>query len=159
MVTILQISALHVILYCRYNFTLLHTSLFFCFLFFPQPLKALRASAGTSQPVLSIEQVQTVFYQLPELLDLHTEFYNSLRAKLGMYLDLELGLPLQMHHENLDLSVGDLFMKFVSLCFSHPCLCSWPFESAIALHIETLTMNGKLALVILVITGSESKYL
>ncbi|MCI4377286.1 hypothetical protein PGIGA_G00201950 [Pangasianodon gigas] len=78
------------------------------------PLKALRASAGTSQPVLSIEQVQTVFYQLPELLDLHTEFHNSLRAKLQLYLDLELGIPLQLRHENLDLSVGDLFIKFVS---------------------------------------------
>ncbi|TSL41021.1 Active breakpoint cluster region-related protein [Bagarius yarrelli] len=73
------------------------------------PLKALRASAGTSQPVLSIEQVQTVFYQLPELLDLHTEFYSSLRAKLQMYLDLEPGLPM-----DLDLFVGDLFIKFVS---------------------------------------------
>ncbi|KAG7330319.1 hypothetical protein KOW79_006541 [Hemibagrus wyckioides] len=78
------------------------------------PLKALRASASTSQPVLSIEQVQTVFYQLPELLDIHTEFHSSLRAKLELYLDLEPGLPLIQQHENLDLSVGDLFIKFVS---------------------------------------------
>ncbi|GAA6106727.1 active breakpoint cluster region-related protein [Tachysurus ichikawai] len=78
------------------------------------PLKALKASAGTSQPVLSIEQVQTVFYQLPELLDLHTEFHSSLRARLKLYLDLEPGLPLELKNENLDLSVGDLFIKFVS---------------------------------------------
>ncbi|XP_060777929.1 active breakpoint cluster region-related protein isoform X2 [Neoarius graeffei] len=78
------------------------------------PMKALRASAGTSQPVLSIEQVQTVFFQLPELLALHTEFHSNLRDKLQLCLDLELGLPLQLHHENHDLSVGDLFIKFVS---------------------------------------------
>ncbi|KAI5625834.1 active breakpoint cluster region-related protein-like [Silurus asotus] len=78
------------------------------------PLKALRASAGTSQPVLSIEQVQTVFYQLPELLDIHTEFHRNLKAKLQFYLDLEPGLPLQLSNENLDMTVGDLFIKFVS---------------------------------------------
>lgn len=101
------------ILYTIY-WTLLYSSLS---LSFSQPLKALRASASTSQPVLSIEQVQTVFYQLPELLDIHTEFHGSLRAKLELYLDLEPGLPLIQQHENLDLSVGDLFIKFVSFFF------------------------------------------
>ncbi|KAF5902463.1 active breakpoint cluster region-related protein-like, partial [Clarias magur] len=78
------------------------------------PLKALKASAGTSQPVLSIEQIQTVFYQLPELLDLHTEFHNSLKAKLQLYSDLDPGLPMQLRSENSDMSVGDIFIKFVS---------------------------------------------
>lgn len=93
---------------------------------FSQPLKALRASAGTSQPVLSIEQIQTVFYQLPELLDLHTEFHNSLKAKLKLYSDLEPGLPMQLRHEDIDLSVGEIFIKFVSLLFLR--LCSISFE-------------------------------
>ncbi|XP_072543649.1 active breakpoint cluster region-related protein [Salminus brasiliensis] len=75
------------------------------------PMKALRASAGTSQPVLSIEQVQTVFYQLPELRDLHRDFHSSLKAKLQS-VDLEKGLPDQLQH--LQVSVGDLFLKFVS---------------------------------------------
>ncbi|KAI4897053.1 hypothetical protein NFI96_011402 [Prochilodus magdalenae] len=70
------------------------------------PMKALRASASTSQPVLSVEQVQTVFYQLPELRDLHREFHSSLKAILQS-VDMEQGLPLQ-----LQLSVGDLFLKF-----------------------------------------------
>lgn len=58
-----------------------------------------------------------MFYQLPELLDIHTEFYSSLKAKLKIYFDLELGLSLQSHQETHGLSVGDLFIKFVSLCF------------------------------------------
>ncbi|KAL0188410.1 hypothetical protein M9458_015509, partial [Cirrhinus mrigala] len=48
-------------------------------------MKALKAAAGTSQPVLSTEQVQTVFYQIPELRDLHKDFYTSLRARLQPY--------------------------------------------------------------------------
>ncbi|XP_066537647.1 active breakpoint cluster region-related protein isoform X2 [Hoplias malabaricus] len=75
------------------------------------PMKALRASAGTSQPVLSIEQVQTVFYQLPELRDLHQTFHGSLKAKL-QFVDVEQGLPVQLQHTHL--SVGELFLKFVS---------------------------------------------
>ncbi|KAL6490773.1 hypothetical protein MHYP_G00011180 [Metynnis hypsauchen] len=77
------------------------------------PMKALRASAGTSQPVLSIEQVQTVFYQLPELRDLHREFHSGLRARLQS-VDMEPGTPVQLQHRDLQLSVGDLFLKFVS---------------------------------------------
>ncbi|KAL7875859.1 hypothetical protein AOLI_G00108220 [Acnodon oligacanthus] len=77
------------------------------------PMKALRASAGTSQPVLSIEQVQTVFYQLPELRDLHREFHSGLRARLQS-VDMEPGIPVQLQHRDLQLSVGDLFLKFVS---------------------------------------------
>lgn len=124
----------------------MHTSLQFSFFSFSfsQPLKALRASAGTSQPVLSIEQVQTVFYQLPELLDLHTEFYSSLKAKLQLYLDLDLGLPLQLCHENLDLSVGDLFIKFVSFFF--PCSFSRHFVSVREPLTEQLIMNGEVGL-------------
>ncbi|CAB1345228.1 unnamed protein product, partial [Coregonus sp. 'balchen'] len=47
------------------------------------PMKALKATAGTSQPVLSSQQVQTVFYQVPELRDLHRDFYTGLRDRLG----------------------------------------------------------------------------
>uniref|UniRef100_A0AAQ4PGT3 Si:dkey-33c9.6 n=1 Tax=Gasterosteus aculeatus aculeatus TaxID=481459 RepID=A0AAQ4PGT3_GASAC len=41
------------------------------------PMKALRASAGTSQPVLSSQQVQAVFYQVPEIRDMHQSFYSG----------------------------------------------------------------------------------
>ncbi|XP_007242069.2 active breakpoint cluster region-related protein isoform X1 [Astyanax mexicanus] len=78
------------------------------------PMKALRASAGTSQPVLSIEQVQTVFYQLPELRDLHREFHSSLKAKLQA-VDLDQDVSVQMQQNtDFQVSVGDLFLKFVS---------------------------------------------
>ncbi|TMS02273.1 Breakpoint cluster region protein [Larimichthys crocea] len=47
------------------------------------PMKALWASAGTSQPVLSSRQVQTVFYQVPELRDMHQSFYTGLKERLS----------------------------------------------------------------------------
>ncbi|XP_076843460.1 active breakpoint cluster region-related protein isoform X2 [Brachyhypopomus gauderio] len=78
------------------------------------PMKALRASAGTSQPVLSLEEVQTVFYQLPELRDLHREFHSGLRAKLQSFMDLEQNLPMHLCESAFQLSVGELFLKFVS---------------------------------------------
>ncbi|XP_039602837.1 breakpoint cluster region protein-like [Polypterus senegalus] len=67
------------------------------------PIKALKATACTSQPVLTEQQIQTVFFQVPELLDLHRAFYESLKERV------ELG-------ESSD-SVGELFQKMVSqLC-------------------------------------------
>ncbi|XP_066578626.1 active breakpoint cluster region-related protein isoform X2 [Amia ocellicauda] len=64
------------------------------------PMKALKATACTSQPVLSNQEIRTVFYQVPELRDLHRDFYNSLRERLGPG---ELQTP-----------VGDVFQKMVS---------------------------------------------
>lgn len=91
-----------------------------------QPMKALKAAAGTSQPVLSTEQVQTVFYQIPELRDLHKDFYTSLRDKLQpdevvdsgsqQGLESEEAPVVQLCHREDHLCVGDLFYKFVS-CF------------------------------------------
>lgn len=73
-------------------------------------MKALRASAGTSQPVLSSQQVQTVFYQVPEIRDMHQSFYSGLKARLtepGPGQDGEI-------YTAFDLMVGDLFLKMVS---------------------------------------------
>ncbi|XP_042582973.1 active breakpoint cluster region-related protein [Cyprinus carpio] len=88
------------------------------------PMKALKAAAGTSQPVLSTEQVQTVFYQIPELRDLHKAFYTSLRAKLQpdevmdpgsqQGLEREEDPVTQLCHREHNLCVGDLFHKFVN---------------------------------------------
>ncbi|KAG5852049.1 active breakpoint cluster region-related protein [Anguilla anguilla] len=72
------------------------------------PMKALKASAGTSQPVLSAQQVRTVFFQVPELRDLHTEFYTALKARLEP-------APGQEPQGGAQPSpVGDLFLRMVS---------------------------------------------
>ncbi|KAG7464631.1 hypothetical protein MATL_G00167630 [Megalops atlanticus] len=75
------------------------------------PMKALKAAAGTSQPVLTSQQVQTVFFQVPELRDLHHEFYTGLSARLepqeGQRPGLELG-------GSQPPPVGDLFLRMVS---------------------------------------------
>ncbi|KAJ8254782.1 hypothetical protein GJAV_G00197290 [Gymnothorax javanicus] len=72
------------------------------------PMKALRAAAGTSQPVLSAQQVQTVFFQVPELRDLHEEFYTALRTRLQPDLGQEPTGSAQPP------PVGDLFLRMVS---------------------------------------------
>ncbi|KAK7909801.1 hypothetical protein WMY93_014485 [Mugilogobius chulae] len=86
------------------------------------PMKALRASAGTSQPVLSTQQVDTVFYQVPELRDLHQNFYSGLKMRLTGHLD-HLQQPEhdagQNHSSETDargfeLTVGDIFLKLVN---------------------------------------------
>ncbi|XP_031441073.1 active breakpoint cluster region-related protein isoform X2 [Clupea harengus] len=56
------------------------------------PMKALKATAGTSQPVLSCQDIQTVFFQVPELLALHRDFYQSLKARLEGATELGEGL-------------------------------------------------------------------
>ncbi|XP_026209151.1 active breakpoint cluster region-related protein isoform X2 [Anabas testudineus] len=80
------------------------------------PMKALRASAGTSQPVLSSQQVQTVFYQVPELRDMHQSFYSGLKARLSVHsqTDPSPGENREMGDASFELTVGDLFLKMVN---------------------------------------------
>ncbi|XP_014854171.1 PREDICTED: active breakpoint cluster region-related protein-like isoform X2 [Poecilia mexicana] len=80
------------------------------------PMKALRASAGTSQPVLSSQQVQTVFYQIPELKDIHQSFYSGLKARLGSHTPLDVGSGQETvtSCSNSELEMGDLFLKLVN---------------------------------------------
>ncbi|XP_038150788.1 breakpoint cluster region protein isoform X3 [Cyprinodon tularosa] len=79
------------------------------------PMKALRASAGTSQPVLSGQQVQTVFYQVPELRDAHHTFYSGLKARLSAYSHAEISSSEEtVMCRNPELEVGDLFLKMVN---------------------------------------------
>nr|XP_043877733.1 active breakpoint cluster region-related protein isoform X3 [Solea senegalensis] len=80
------------------------------------PMKALRASAGTSQPVLSSQQVHTVFYQVPELRDMHQSFYSDLKARLNAHChtDPASGEQRDMNHTDSELMVGEVFLKMVN---------------------------------------------
>ncbi|XP_069563754.1 active breakpoint cluster region-related protein [Brachyistius frenatus] len=80
------------------------------------PMKALRATAGTSQPVLSSQQVQTVFYQVPELREVHQSFYSGLKERLSAHSRAELG-PDEgggRRGSDYELMVGDLLLKMVN---------------------------------------------
>ncbi|XP_033839909.2 breakpoint cluster region protein [Periophthalmus magnuspinnatus] len=90
------------------------------------PMKALRASAGTSQPVLSAQQVENVFYQVPELKQLHHDFYCGLKTRLTAHSELEQeqepasdrkyssDAERETKHKGFELTVGDLFLKLVN---------------------------------------------
>uniref|UniRef100_A0A8C9W031 Si:dkey-33c9.6 n=1 Tax=Scleropages formosus TaxID=113540 RepID=A0A8C9W031_SCLFO len=78
------------------------------------PMKALKASASTSQPVLSSQQVETLFYQVPELRDLHRDFYSRLRDRLGLRSDLQPDQDKPQGQGATHPPVGDLFLKMVS---------------------------------------------
>ncbi|XP_041926440.1 breakpoint cluster region protein isoform X2 [Alosa sapidissima] len=78
------------------------------------PMKALKATAGTSQPVLSCQDIQTVFFQVPELLVLHKDFYQGLKARLEGAVEQDEDLGSELHQGAYQFSVGDLFQKLVS---------------------------------------------
>uniref|UniRef100_A0A4W5RNX9 BCR activator of RhoGEF and GTPase n=1 Tax=Hucho hucho TaxID=62062 RepID=A0A4W5RNX9_9TELE len=63
------------------------------------PMKPLKAAATTSQPVLTIPQIETIFFKVPELYEVHKEFYDSLLPRVQQW----------SHHQR----VGDLFQKQV----------------------------------------------
>lgn len=77
-------------------------------------MKALWASAGTSQPVLSSQQVQTVFYQVPEIRDMHHSFCLGLKARLSAHCQARPGDERETNRSGFELLVGDLFLKMVS---------------------------------------------
>nr|XP_014353913.1 PREDICTED: breakpoint cluster region protein-like [Latimeria chalumnae] len=63
-------------------------------------MKPLKAAASTSQPVLTNQDIQIIFFQVPELYDIHTEFYEGLKQRIGQ--------------EDPQDSVGDLFQRLVN---------------------------------------------
>lgn len=65
-----------------------------------QPMKPLKAAATTSQPVLTSQQIETIFFKVPELYEIHKEFYDGLLPRVQ-----------QWSHQQ---RVGDLFQKLVS---------------------------------------------
>ncbi|XP_039628078.1 breakpoint cluster region protein-like [Polypterus senegalus] len=64
------------------------------------PMKPLKAAATTSQPVLTIQQIETIFFKVPELYEIHKEFYDGLLPRVQQW----------SHHQR----VGDLFQKLAS---------------------------------------------
>ncbi|XP_063066303.1 breakpoint cluster region protein isoform X3 [Engraulis encrasicolus] len=64
------------------------------------PMKPLKAAATTSQPVLSVPQIETIFFKVPELYEVHKEFYDGLLPRVQQW----------SHHQR----VGDLFQKQAS---------------------------------------------
>lgn len=64
------------------------------------PMKPLRAAATTSQPMLTVQQIETIFFKVPELHEIHREFYDALLPRVQDW----------SHHQ----CVGDLFQKLAS---------------------------------------------
>uniref|UniRef100_A0A8B9KGV5 BCR activator of RhoGEF and GTPase n=1 Tax=Astyanax mexicanus TaxID=7994 RepID=A0A8B9KGV5_ASTMX len=64
------------------------------------PMKPLKAAATTSQPVLTVQQIETIFFKVPELYEVHKEFYDGLLPRVQQW----------SHHQR----VGDLFQKLAS---------------------------------------------
>uniref|UniRef100_A0A8C4R5A6 BCR activator of RhoGEF and GTPase n=1 Tax=Eptatretus burgeri TaxID=7764 RepID=A0A8C4R5A6_EPTBU len=64
------------------------------------PMKPLRAAATTSQPVISVQQVDIIFFRVPELYQVHREFYQALQPRVQQWIHSQ--------------CVGDLFQKLAS---------------------------------------------
>uniref|UniRef100_A0A673ZUW9 BCR activator of RhoGEF and GTPase n=1 Tax=Salmo trutta TaxID=8032 RepID=A0A673ZUW9_SALTR len=67
------------------------------------PMKPLRAAATTSQPMLTIQQIETIFFKVTELHEIHKDFYNALLPRVQEWC----------HNQ----CVGDLFQKLVTLLY------------------------------------------
>ncbi|KAM7391467.1 hypothetical protein PAMP_022156 [Pampus punctatissimus] len=64
------------------------------------PMKPLRAAATTSQPMLTIQQIETIFFKVPELHEIHKDFYDALLPRVQDWTYQQ--------------CVGDLFQKLAS---------------------------------------------
>lgn len=74
--------------------------------FFPsQPMRPLKATATTSQPVLTIQQIKTIFYKIQDIFEIHKEFYDALLPNIQQWDE--------------KVTVGHLFQKLVSLSTRH----------------------------------------
>nr|XP_013809331.1 PREDICTED: active breakpoint cluster region-related protein [Apteryx mantelli mantelli] len=64
------------------------------------PMKPLKATATTSQPVLTLQQIETIFYKIQDIYEIHKEFYDSLSPKVQQW--------------DSNISMGHLFQKLAS---------------------------------------------
>lgn len=65
-----------------------------------QYMKAIRATLTTSQPVISEEEFQTVFYKIDDLHEVHTTFLGALQE--------------QLQRDDSELYVGEIFKRLAS---------------------------------------------
>uniref|UniRef100_A0A8C6WZL4 Si:dkey-91m11.5 n=1 Tax=Neogobius melanostomus TaxID=47308 RepID=A0A8C6WZL4_9GOBI len=64
------------------------------------PMKPLRAAATTSQPMLTVQQIETIFFKVPEMHEIHRDFYDALLPRVQDWSQQQ--------------CVGDLFQKLAS---------------------------------------------
>lgn len=76
-----------------------------------QPMRPLKATATTSQPVLTIQQVDTIFYKIQDIFEIHKEFYDALLPSIQQWDE--------------KVTVGHLFQKLVSLTTTVKPVCVW----------------------------------
>ncbi|XP_040388683.1 active breakpoint cluster region-related protein isoform X4 [Cygnus olor] len=79
------------------------------------PMKPLKATATTSQPVLTLQQIETIFYKIQDIYEIHKEFYDSLCPKVQQW--------------DSNITMGHLFQKLVR-AFPGALLCSPPARGA-----------------------------
>lgn len=66
-------------------------------------MRPLKATATTSKPVLTMEQIETIFYKIQDIYEIHKEFYDALYPNIQQWDD--------------KVTVGHLFQKLVSLIY------------------------------------------
>ncbi|XP_073716778.1 active breakpoint cluster region-related protein isoform X2 [Misgurnus anguillicaudatus] len=64
------------------------------------PMKPLKATATTSKPVLTMEQIDTIFFKIQDIFEIHKEFYDALSPNIQQW--------------NEKVTVGHLFKKLAS---------------------------------------------
>uniref|UniRef100_A0A8C8SB02 Active breakpoint cluster region-related protein n=1 Tax=Pelusios castaneus TaxID=367368 RepID=A0A8C8SB02_9SAUR len=64
------------------------------------PMKPLKATATTSQPVLTSQQIETIFYKIQDIYEIHKDFYDSLCPKVQQW--------------DSKVTLGHLFQKLAS---------------------------------------------
>ncbi|KAG7314588.1 hypothetical protein KOW79_021891 [Hemibagrus wyckioides] len=64
------------------------------------PMRPLKATATTSKPVLTVEQIETIFYKIQDIYEIHKEFYDALFPNIQQWDD--------------KVTVGHLFQKLAS---------------------------------------------
>lgn len=63
-------------------------------------MKPLKATATTSKPVLTLEQIDTIFFMIQDIFEIHKEFYDALSPNIQQWDE--------------KVTVGHLFQKLVS---------------------------------------------
>lgn len=103
---------------------------FFSSVLLLQPLRPLKATATTSQPVLTMQQIDTIFYKIQDILEIHKEFFDALLPSIQQWDE--------------KVTVGHLFKKLVSLTRPRQSPSSFTGNMQTAFERELLELHESL---------------
>ncbi|KAI2661569.1 Active breakpoint cluster region-related protein [Labeo rohita] len=103
------------------------------------PMKPLKAAATTSQPMLTLQQIETIFFKVPELHEIHKDFYDGLLPRVQQWSHR------QLSRVNSTVSMSTMPKQATKSCLLHlndvTCMSNLPLALTFIFKPPSLSLS------------------